>query len=206
MKERPILFSGEMVKAILAGTKTLTRRIMKWSEADKPIVHFLAPDGARVSQDTPGATPWPFAERDGSDWPLRCPYGAPGDRLWVRETFARDVPGCEGGISYRADHNDPRGDGPANPMRWTPAIYMPRALSRIDLEITAVRVERLQDISEKDVIAEGVGCARIQDGGKTGQGPLIDGFANLWDTINGERASWESNPWVWVVGFKRVRP
>lgn len=198
MKERPILFSGGMVRAILDGTKTQTRRIVKWSEADKPIVHYLAPDGARVSQDTPDATPWPFAERDGSDWPLRCPYGVSGDRrhcaygtrLWVRETFARDVPGCEaqGGVSYRADD----GAAPGPTGRWTPAIHMPRALSRIDLGVTFVRVERLQSITEEDARAEGV-AARTA-------------FMHLWEQINGERAAWQSNPWVWVVGFKRVRP
>lgn len=233
MKERGIVETGPMVRAILDGRKTQTRRIVKWPATGEPIVHYLALDGTRASQDAPGAAPWPFVARDGSDRSLRCPYGEPGDRLWVRETFARNVPGCEeqGGISYRADHNDPLGDGPAHPMRWTPAIHMTRAASRIDLEVTAVRVERLCDITEDDARAEGVTLAPVRCSlcryAKCGPDgticPVCDcdacegrqqiiptshiaAFAALWDSLNNKRDPWASNPWVWVVGFRVLRP
>lgn len=192
MKERPILFSGPMVRAILADEKTMTRRIvMPQPAADSNLrdvrsapAHILAPS-------------------------FRCPFGVPGDRLWVRETHATGVPGCQDGLSYRADHQDPKGDGRANPMRWTPAIHMRRAFSRIDLEVTAVRVERLQDITEEDARAEGVRPGKCEPGcdcDEWSERRYRQGFEHLWDVINGKKALWSSNPWVWVVSFKRVRP
>ncbi len=133
----------------------------------------------------------------------RCPYGQPGDRLWVRETHALNVPGCDDGVSYRADHNDPRGDGPAHPMEWRPSIHMKREHSRINLEVTGVRVERVQDITEADARAEGV----TADDEPRGGAYWVTKFARLWDSINAKRGySWESNPWVWVVEFKTEAP
>jgi hypothetical protein len=178
MKERPILFSGPMVRAILDGSKTQTRRTFKGTTEHRSI----------------------------------CPYGAPGDRLWVRETFAQGVEGCPGGISYRADHFDPKGDGPAHPMKWRPSIFMPRASSRILLEITDVRVQRLQEISDEDARAEGVsdgGCLSCGNPEPCGCGnpqpDARDGFAWLWQSIHG-RASWDANAWVWAITFQRLEP
>ena len=179
MAERPILFSGPMVRALLTGTKTQTRRVAK-----------------------------EFAGRDDLDAILRrfpeqsgCPYGQPGDRLWVREAhwwFKDEHDPVTGyfppkltieDVEYRADGDDGR-------KVWRPSIHMPRWASRITLEITGVRVERLQDISEADAVAEGVytdpAC------------PAYDGYRTLWDQINGS-GSWDLNPWVWVVEFRQVK-
>ena len=180
MKERPILFSGPMVRAILDGRKTMTRRVMKPQPEDYPYHHGLAV--YRVAK--------------------KCTYGVPGDLLWVRETWASDVDGCPAGLSYRADHLDPRGDGPANPMRWRPSIFMPRWASRLTLRITSIRVERVQDITEADARAEG-----FKDvAGKYARGDEARiWFAELWDDINAKRGfGWDANPWVWVVGFEQV--
>jgi hypothetical protein len=178
VRNRPILFSAPMVRAILADRKTQTRRIYEG--------FFLTPDKPCWHLDDAG--------RGG------CPYGMPGDQMWVRETWAHPVPGCEfqGGVSYRADHIDPRGDGPAHPMKWRPSIHMPRWASRITLEITGVRVERLNAISHDDAIAEGVsgGCG-------PGYSFACYEFKQLWLSIHGH-GSWDANPWVWVVEFRRV--
>lgn len=175
MAERPILFSGEMVLAILDGRKTMTRRVVKpQPEPDTDCPHHVGTGIERKARI--------------------CPYGKPGDRLWVRETFC-SFP--DGNIFYRAD-NDERA-----PMKgWKPSIFMPRALSRITLEIKNVRVERLQDISENDAKAEGTDGERY-----LGQGfdhcVYREAFRTLWESINGP-GSWESNPWVWVVEFKQI--
>lgn len=196
VKERPILFSAPMVRAILAGQKTQTRQLGRFD-----------PEGAemvRLGRWEPTPTSFP-----------KCPYGAPGDRLWVRETWAAGVPGCPGGLSYRADHQDPHGDGPANPMRWRPSIHMKRNVSRIALEIMTVHAERLLAIGEADAKAEGARPffetfpsfhhdQRITTGERAADAPHRAGFAVLWDEINGDRALWISNPWVWVVTFKQV--
>lgn len=197
MKERPIMFSGAMVRALLAGAKTQTRRTAKNVPAKghnggalREIVPSLLPNAGdlfdvRFELDNPKA--------------IKCPYGAPGDRLWVRETFAANVPGCVNGISYRADHIDPKGDGPDAPMKWTPAIHMPRAASRLSLAVTGIRVERVQSISEADATAEGVmAVPHLTDPTASGR------FCALWAEINGA-ASWATNPYVWVVGFNLVR-
>lgn len=196
MKERPILFSGPMVRAILAGTKTQTRRMVR------PGV---------LADGWPDVPPLAIAYAA-----ERCPYGVPGDRLWVRETFAGDD--CCGYV-YRADHEnaDLRAgdldDGEQSIRRWSPSIHMPRAASRLDLEISAVRVERLQDISEADAQAEGVepfftrfsGIGReqrITSGELAADAERRASFAVLWDEINGDRALWISNPWVWALSFE----
>ena len=188
MKERPILFSGPMVKAILEGRKTQTRRVLK-------------PQPPSIK----GQQVWPNKNGDWSYWidgsfwqDVKCFYGVPGNRLWVRETFAKNIPWCPHGLTYRVDHIDARGDGPAHPIKWCPSIFMSRWASRITLEITGIRVERVQDISDDDAKAEGV-----MDIGIKARGGYRSGFADLWDSTNAKRGlGWEQNPWVWVIEFK----
>jgi len=174
MKERPILFGAPMVRALIAGSKTQTRRIVKPH-------HLKFFDQSAV--DMVGA------------WDKRpFPYGKPGDRLWVREAWApKEIdPECII-ICYRA--TDDECNGP-----WKPSIHMPRWASRITLEITGVRVERLQEISEADAIAEGCQNSLHLPGGRFAN----ENYAHLWWSIHGDE-SWEKNPWVWVIEFKKVR-
>lgn len=196
MRERPILFSAPMVRALLAGTKTQTRRVVKPCKD-----HFW---GCELA-------PHELAgEANGGDYD-NCPYGVPGDRLWVRETFAKidgqTQPWIE--TDYRATytHGDRLGDTLGVKKRWTPSIHMPRAASRILLEITGVRVEKLQDISEADAWAEG--CSADADGGQRSAAAADptarDWYADLWEQINGTGA-WDANPWVWVIEFTGVKP
>jgi hypothetical protein len=173
LKERPIPFRGPMVRAILAGRKTQTRRIVKGQDLLDDFQHL----------------PPLFA--------AHCPYGQPGDRLWVKETFAHidDHRECgRGCVVYRAD---PR-QATDCVDRWRSARFMPRKLSRLTLEVTEVRVERLQAISEADATAEGIG--------EPPWGTRVESFGTLWDEINGKRAPWASDPWVWVVAFRRSTP
>lgn len=198
MKERPILFSAPMVRAILQGQKTQTRRIAKlprgfvWINEDRGII-------------APKAEEWPHYDLDEST----SPYGRPGDRLWVRETFAWS--------EYAADHEEVlwRADSEYSleergGARWRPSIHMPRWASRITLEITGVRAERLNEISETDALAEGIelfptnqykdyGC-KFKGVGFSDPRPS---FSSLWQSINGYD-SWTRNPWVWVIEFKRA--
>lgn len=210
MKERPILFSGPMVRAILNGRKTQTRRVVK-----------NAP--TTIEDGTPNAAlmntlAWSF---------ITCPYGQPGDRRWVRETYLRLGSSClmewgehswhwwgetKSSVLYCADGDDSaRAEGNLW-YRKMPSIHMPRWASRLTLEIVSIRVERLNDISEADAKAEGASLHRwFQPRGK----PDLDGytlgdeacyrngFANLWESING-KGSWNTNPWVWVVEFKVI--
>ena len=191
MKEHPILFSGGMVKAILEGRKTQTRRVMK--EQDQ------------------ANWPWPILSH--------CPYGAVGDRLWVREAWrtekgidkmdaAQMVAAClDAGYSapwapirYEADKRFDNWDQGQEVGRLRPSIHMPRWASRITLEVVNVRVERLRDISEADAKAEGADFAQSDDGD-------LNAFNNMWDVINEKRGfTWMSNPWVWVIEFRRVTP
>lgn len=235
IKERPILFSAPMVRAILEGWKTVTRRPVKGFQI--PTEDTSIPTGDRyrwsaIGQRDPrygfcvfGSTEAECAKELEVYAP--CPYGKPGDRLWVRETCLindfRDggVPEDERAdcqIIYRAD-GTPNWEGEEELIRWRPSIHMPRWASRILLEITDVRVERLQDISGAQAIAEGiVGVAfRPDDGWPICTGYMVgpdDGktslettaakaFAGLWDSVGGD---WNANPWVWVVEFKRVAP
>lgn len=215
MKERPILFSAPMVRAILDGTKTQTRRAVKFN-----IAWRVALQGKQWHIDDPNAV-------------LACPYGKPGDRLWVRETWApgdwmvfgtaKEDPET---VLYKADKSALHWDGRAmalpldtyafnwQAVRWRPSIHMPRWASRITLEVTGVRVERLQEIKGCDAIQEGIersvtslpGCSistfRDYENGGCDLAAL-QSFASLWRSINGGD-SWEANPWVWVVQFKRV--
>lgn len=184
MKERPILFSTPMVRAILEGKKTQTRRLIKPQPAA----------GVRNSVFVPSGL------EDGHGRELQCSYGGPGDRLWVREAIGIHIDpvktGLEGVCVYRADFPD--GPNVTFEPRWTPSIHMPRWASRITLEITGVRVERLRQITESDAQAEG--CT-----GEHFDTALSD-FIWLWDKINGKREgwAWANNPWVWVVEFARA--
>lgn len=221
VRERPILFSGPMVRAILDGRKTQTRRVVTPTiDVSVPFVSFNG--GGYVG---PGLDLWAqWANQWGGDYrERRCPFGAPGDRLWVRETWApmchRADPHCwcEPGdeshhyTEYRADTNDARpGDWPEDEEgdyvpRWRPSIHMPRARSRLTLEVTGVRVERVRDISEADAIAEGAEPAPCTASGCSL--PHVHGYAKLWDSLY-ERGgpAWGANPWVWVVEFRKVTP
>ena len=195
MKERPILFNGSMVRALLAGTKTQTRRVMK-------------PQPRRVDGGVPFGDAPQWAHAEPGTAMMRCPYGQRGDRLWVRETFQRFTD--DGETLYKAD---PAGLEAMNELmrdeyieaRWRPSIHMPRWASRITLEITSVRVERLQDIDISAAQAEGVsdtGPLILDSAGNEQGGPIAE-YAVLWEQINGP-GSWDANPWVWVVEFRRL--
>ncbi len=191
-KERPILFSGEMVRAILEGRKTQTRRVVKPQPCEMNVWHGAIYDGEIDLDKTPC-----MESRS-------CPYGVPGDRLWVRETFCTgsfyDCFQEDGAICYRATAgNTTETDCAA----WRPSIHMPRHASRITLEVTSVRVERVQNISEEDAKEEGVEHFLIPPDG--GSAPHIEGFRKLWDSINAKRGfGWAANPWVFVIEFRRV--
>lgn len=206
-RERPILFSAPMVRALLGGSKTQTRRVAK-VPANATDVRYWAPPSGRSQPGwaDPGLNYW---TPDASGATLSnhldpCPYGQPGDRLWVRETFAKiegqTRPWIE--TDYRATytHGDRLGDLLGIKKRWTPSIHMPRAASRITLEVAGLRVERLQDISRGDAMAEGCPFPNMAQGDDPRQW-----YADLWSEINGPD-SWTANPWVWVVEFKRVQP
>lgn len=199
MKEGPILFSGPMVQAILDDRKTVTRRIVKPQLASKSVSFgCIAGQGFGFI----------FGQHDVV---VKCPYGTTGDRLWVRETFLelrqyhlqdpQSVRGAKitvgnrpicNGIEYRADSSGPESERCRRELgynKWKPSIFMPRSASRITLEIVATGVERLHNISNKEAEREG-----FED---TLQ------FAELWKKLNGKE-SWDANPWVWRVEFKRV--
>lgn len=224
MTERPILYSGSMVRAILDDRKTQTRRI------------------ANGVVEDPG--PYSVEAWERGEMP-RCHYGSPGDRMWVRETWRYHDWTEEGEpwIRYAADDTTagplavsddwtdrvtaawealsaPENfaiDAAARDRKWRPSIFMPRWASRLTLDVTAVRVERLQAISEDDARAEGVRELPLQEGAPGAWWTAdpsagaamhardpVAAFRKLWDSINGNRASWVSNPWVWVVEFKRA--
>ena len=208
--DRPILFNGPMVCAILEGRKTVTRRPVKATKAHA--------DGFMMLDHGKGWRPYnafgDFAsDHEGMEYPIACPYGKLGDRLWVRETcFINDyreasVPeqeraDCE--IHYRAD-GIPDFEGEEELIRWRPSIHMPRWASRILLEVTDVRVERLQDITEEQALAEGIkkhsdGGYHVEDGKHFSDSP-VESFACLWSSVGGD---WDANPWVWCVSFKRI--
>ncbi|HGE8494706.1 hypothetical protein [Serratia liquefaciens] len=200
MKERPVIFNGEMVRAILDGRKTQTRRAINWKR--QPYMEMAERDDGSI---------WPWAEdceRGGDIW-FPCPFGQVGDRLWVREAFGmqvrRDGLGGTGEFRvYRASNPDAvkytTACGKSVPVKWTPSIHMPRRASRILLEITAVRVERLNSISEEDAKAEGYPVEREVDGGA--YDPWL-WFRDLWDGIYPDN-DFKVNPWVWVIEFRRV--
>jgi len=208
MSERPILFSGPMVRAVLAGTKTQTRRVVK---------------GMALEWLQPGMFTPDFVADPGN---ALCPYGQPGDRLWVRESWMPDPPiddtwastqwaGCrEGKIAgvperFRHPHFcNYAADWLHGPVRWTPSIHMPRWASRILLEVTEVRVERLQDICADDAWDEGTATWAAENPPRAPNGTvdkfnnILLAYAALWESINGA-GSWDANPWVWAVTFFR---
>ncbi len=206
VRERPILFSGPMVRALLEGRKTQTRRVMK----PQPICEN-------------GSTRWESPRYDNGvgvhyfhtvglggvmkPWLDACPYGSPGERLWVRESFSNPH-GVDqvGPFWYWADGNPDYGDW----SRPKPSIFMPRWACRIELELTKVRVERLQEISVDDVLAEGLPThvhlltwkKSRREAWRSDLPPL---YRELWDKLNAKRGfGWKKNPWVWVLEF-RVR-
>ena len=265
MAERPILFSGAMVRAILEGRKSQTRRVVK-GRGSRGLPEF---HGGRGEENDPSAWGWFFDGPDHHGYEvlarglderhdhglvsMPCPFGRPGDRLWVRETWglrkhfdftdwhrrslrAIDSLPPEWMLDYRADWQQDH-----EPNFWRPSIHMPRWASRLMLEVTGVRVERLNDISEEDAKAEGVevhmmpeewravrqqhgrneaiafdrepsadliAALRLRDVTHVPARPVrsaVAGFRSLWESINGAD-SWESNPWVWRIEFRRVTP
>lgn len=213
MKERPILFSGPMVRAILEGRKTQTRRILKGS------TEFKGPYNPAYLE----------AHKDAPGWKNICPYGVPGDRLYVKEAVwvwcrkrpngttesgrpkFRYIPHASHSLFYVADHRQkPERASYAEPdmvWRYKTARYMPRWASRITLEITDVRVQRVQEISEGDARAEGITLRPDAESLKkwgVKHDPRM-AFADLWDSINAKRGfGWGKKPWVWAISFKRV--
>lgn len=180
-----------MVRAILDGRKTQTRRVVKpqpceagfaaqpfnWSRVEKVGIFF------HIISDEPSA-----------QFTVQCPYGTPGDRLWVKETWAENDP--PSGYLYSAT------DSVVGGLKWRPSIFMKRDASRITLEIVSIRVERVQAISRGDATCEGCPFPNMADGPNPKWW-----FRDLWDSINAKRGyGWDANPWVWVIEFKRVQP
>lgn len=232
IKERPIIFSGQMVQAILEGKKTQTRRRIRWS--DKTAEY----DGCSLFEQKDG-TYWPYNCWDGNEHPIACPYGCAGERLWVRETFrtVRPFTGDLGHdmtttiVRYYADDHPKYRDQD----KWKPSIHMPRSASRITLGVASISVERLQDIGTGDCIREGIwvepppgatqqkypedladwseerreewfqGAAKAMYMSQCyHEGQLRDKFHELWNGIHGDD-DWQENPWVWVVGFNIIK-
>jgi len=238
MRERPILFSGPMVRALLSGTKTQTRRVGSVQRDD-----YVNLGVERVTHATKGAvllaTYAAFPGRGTARWGIcECPYGVPGDRLWVKETFSTDaitLYPCPTAWYRATDQLESDGvhDCPkqsrgnyadcltcweervGRKFKWKPSIFMPRAASRITLEIVSVRVERLQEISEADAVAEGIKHDHVWDRENSKSERLTydgcgetfatarEAYRHLWISIHGPE-SWALNPWVWVVEFKRL--
>lgn len=236
-KERPILFSAPMIRALLNGSKTQTRRALNARTLT------LLGTAAQVGECNHLSAIEPIPENDMEFYAQFCPHGKPGDKLWVRETWA-DVGTMDPGlIVYRADYPACVPEGyenvpPAEEITWKPSIHMFRRASRITLEITGVRVERLQGISEADAISEGINYQRmveeqdsydvIADHNTVGRPTAITYYRDLWESINGrpklpantdskryarvkrwlethpDTSSWDANPWVWVIEFRRI--
>jgi hypothetical protein len=205
MKERPILFSGAMVRALLAGTKTQTRRVMNQQPIPSSMPgkwQWVPPARFRREHSMSDFGYIEFKDRS-SSIAACCPYGSPGDRLWVRETWAYGIHAVasardEDGPFVYAAHGTTQG---RLCDRWRPSIHMPRYACRIVLEIVSVRIERLNDICGNDCIAEG--AWREEDKALGRSTEAIEAFSSLWQSINGQ-GSWDANPWVWVIEFKRV--
>ena len=241
-RERPILFNGEMVRAILDGRKTQTRRVIKpqpWMEYPR----IIGPEEYHCSIEVNGMIEegplvYGVYDEDG-EWGVKSPYGKPGDQLWVRETFFHadeEYHYEHNGITmqavaitapevtvYKADNEywDPEALRECG-MKWRPSIHMPRWASRIQLLIKDVRVERVQDIGIQDAISEGIAELTkddvvkkyaVLDKGDYSSIPWSEmaldpriAFAGLWQDMNAKRGfGWDTNPWVWVVEFERIK-
>lgn len=233
MKERGMIFNSEMVRALLDGRKTQTRREVNlnldiaclattydWATS-LAANHYQALTEEQIQQKAESlrGVIHPVILGNGQMVSIICPYGKPGDRIWVRETFCPvdDIQyGGERWVDYRAtpkfEASHPAGwdsaPNDAEALKWRPSIHMPRWASRILLEITGVRVERLNAISQEDAQAEGMELTGWRptysdpDSGGEVMTPY-DNFAELWSSIYGD-GSWQANPWVWVIEFKRV--
>lgn len=216
MSERPVLFSGPMVRSILSGAKTRTRRVMK-PQPELKGGTMLSPTRQRViTAYWHWKDEWWWSDPQPSTI-AKCPYGIAGDSLWLRETWSYITKakneyydqmrpdGCPVEMLYRAD-------GYEIPANWSPSIHMPRWASRITLEVTGVRVERVQDISEYDAEQEGIKVSHYycDEGTDLDPTPIhrcdpVGKFRELWDSLNANRGfGWDANPWVWVVEFKRI--
>jgi len=210
MTERGMIFNAEMVRAVLDGRKTQTRRMLT------PRQIKMIDTAAAIGECHPLESGHQH-ENSQSYYREWCPFGAVGDRLWVRETFGFEIRSVGGSpheqLVYRASKPDAVRlydcNGKPQPMKWAPSLHMRRKFSRITLEITGVRVERLNDISENDARAEGVQPLRggywrhYQPEWTQHQLSARGSFATLWKSIYGEE-SWQASPWVWVIEFKRV--
>ena len=221
MTSKPISYNAPMVRALLDGSKTQTRRIfapdkMTWS-ADGRYTTHVRRNGELIETGS-----GPFIP---DDWLHYCPFGHTGDQIWVRETFCPILPqdphyngGQPIGYDYAATytHGFRLGDSLGIKKVWTPSIHMPRAASRITLEITDVRVERLGDITREDAMAEGVELRRVSESdhrwidytdkeGRRTFGDPRRGFWSLWESIYGPESG-KADPWVWVIEFTRVKP
>lgn len=208
MKSLPILFSAPMVRALLDGSKTQTRRVVKPQPYIDDQNNFWW-NGSNFGQNSKGPNALSITSPLPSSKTKRphCPHGVIGDQLWVRETFL-DMHGTgieydgNKGYCFRADINNWGNESFKDyGLKWKPSIFMPRVASRITLEITGVRVERLQDISEADATAEGTPHSLNHPAGRT----AIENYEHLWECLNGDD-SWSLNPWVWVIEFKKVKP
>lgn len=247
MTERPLLFSAPMVRAILAGTKTQTRRLVKpQPRAELRDGYSWQPDERTGEWASYNGTPGERGVQRAAYSLGRCPYGVPGERLWVREKYCwpAHTEAERKHVVYAADWTDaglsasdvvrrkyPELARSYPESRWRPSIHMPRNCSRITLRVISVRVERLQEINEDDAKAEGAAfvCDKCGNDLDTDEGNEVHfacddpddagdadfgipppghrvGFKRLWDSINADRAPWSSNPWVWVIGFERIKP
>lgn len=230
MKERPIIFTGQLVRAILDGSKTQTRRVVKFRD-EGPVTQLTCHDRPYVGSKREDV--WWNADHEVEvgiyvEQDIHCPYGVPGDRLWVKETwqacaadgtpFPKDFPSLRDGAgvycAYRASTGD-KGFGLYDKMpSWRSARYMFRWASRITLELTDVRVERVQEISEEDARAEGIMAVSDEMKNDACRQASYDGgassgsrgyFSQLWNSINAKRGyGWDANPYVWVLGFKTI--
>lgn len=221
MRERPILFSAPMVRAILDGRKTQTRRVIKnvprWDHYGRDIMDWDLSGIHQEEESLVGTDRWHLDVQcdvdDHSREVIRCPYGAPGDRLWVKETIRKVADHGDGYASseYLADGAPTVADAWPWQRSTLVSIHCPRGLSRIDLEVTGVRVERLRSCSEADAAAEGLRWRSAHQGWTAGDdtAPVYadprHAYAWLWESINGA-GSWDADPFVWVVEFQRVRP